>query len=47
MGLDKVIIRSLAKVSKDTGKLNAALDGIRDKIKDTGLFQLLPPPDAH
>ena len=32
MGLDKVIIRSLGKVAKDTGKLNAALDGIKDKI---------------
>ena len=37
MGLDKVIIRSLGKVAKDTGKLNAALDGIKDKIKDRGL----------
>ena len=31
-GLDKVIVSSLAKVAKDSGKLNNAIDAIKDKV---------------
>tara|TARA_Y100000592_G_scaffold65239_1_gene101509 strand:- start:1983 stop:4349 length:2367 start_codon:yes stop_codon:yes gene_type:complete len=37
MGLDKVIVRSLGKVAKDTSKLNGIIDDIKDKIVSKGL----------
>lgn len=36
-GLDKVIVSSLAKVAKDSGKLNNAIDAIKDKVLAKGL----------
>ncbi len=36
-GLDKVIVSSLAKVAKDSGKLNTAIDKIREKVLAKGL----------
>mgnify|MGYP001285786003 CR=1 FL=1 len=36
-GLDKVIVSSLANVAKDSGKLNTAIDKIREKVLAKGL----------
>ena len=36
-GLDKVIVSSLAKVAKDSGKLNAAIDKIKENVLNKGL----------
>lgn len=37
MGLDKVIISQLAKVAKDSGKLNDSIDAIKDTVLEKGL----------
>jgi len=37
MGLEKVIIKQIVKVAKDTGKLDTAISVMKDKLKEEGL----------
>ena len=37
MGIGKVIIKQLAKVAKDSGKLEKGIDQVKDKVISRGL----------